>query len=82
MKSFWKVKFPVIIAGVQATVTPDVVESDIPLLLSKEATKKAKIQIDFQEDKINKFDKKLNVFHFNWPLLFETQKYTQWWIYT
>ena len=37
-----KVKIPVIIAGIQATVTTDVVEYDIPLLLSKEAMKKAK----------------------------------------
>ena len=37
-----KVKISVIIAGIQATVTTDVVEYDIPLLLSKEAMKKAK----------------------------------------
>ena len=37
-----KVKIYVIIAGIQATVTTDVVEYDIPLLLSKEAMKKAK----------------------------------------
>ena len=52
VKSFKKVKIPVIIVGVPATVTTDVVEYDIPLLLSKEAMKKVKAQIDFQEDKI------------------------------
>ena len=42
MKSLKKVKVPVIIDGVQATVTTDIVEYDMPLLLSKEAMKKAK----------------------------------------
>ena len=62
VKSFKKFKIPVIIAGVQVTVTTDIVEYDIPLLLSKEAMKKAKTQIDFQEDKINIFDKKVIIY--------------------
>ena len=62
VKSFKKFKIPVIIAGVQVTVTTDIVEYDIPLLLSKEAMKKAKTQIDFQEDKINIFDKKVEIY--------------------
>ena len=37
-------------------------ECDIPLLLSKEAMKKAKTQIDFQEDKINMFGKKVEIY--------------------
>ena len=70
VKSLKKVKIPVIIAGVPTTVTTDVVEYDIPLLLSKEAMKKAKAQIDFQEDKIKYiWQKSENIFHFNWPLL-------------
>lgn len=40
IKKYKIVKFPVIIAGVSAIVTSDVVEYDIPLLLSKEAMKK------------------------------------------
>ena len=39
--------------------TTNVVEYDTPLRLSKEAVKKTKIQINFQEDKINIFDKKV-----------------------
>ena len=62
VKKLKKVKIPVIIAGAQATVTTDVVEYDIPLLLSKEAMKKAKTQIDFQEDKINIFGKKVKIY--------------------
>ena len=53
MKSFLKVKIPVIISGVQATVTTDVVEYDIHLLLSKEAMK---------EDKKNIFGKKVKIY--------------------
>ena len=45
MKSLKKVKIPVIIAGVQATVTRDI-PYDIPLLLSKEVMRKAKTQTD------------------------------------
>ena len=50
------------IAPVQATVTTDVMEYDIPLLLSKEAMKKAKTQTDFQEDKINIFGQKVKIY--------------------
>ena len=64
MKSFKKVKIPVIIAAVQATVTTDVVEYDMPLLVNKDAMKKAKTQIDFQEDKRNIFGKKVKT-HFS-----------------
>ena len=53
-----KLKNPVIIVGVKATVTTDAVKYGIPLLLSEEAIKKAKTQIDFQEDKINIFGKR------------------------
>ena len=60
LKSFEKVKIPVIIVGVQATVTTEVVEYDIPLHLSKEVMK---TEIDFQEDKINIFGKKVKI-HF------------------
>ena len=59
MKSLKKVKILVIIAGIQEKVTTDFMEYDISLLLSKEAMKKSKTQIDFQEDKINIFGKKV-----------------------
>ena len=58
MKSLKKVKNPIIIAGVQA----DVVEYDIPLLLSKKALSKAKTQIDYQKDKVNIFGKKVKIY--------------------
>ena len=53
--NLWKVlkrlKIPVIIAVVQVTVTTDIAEYDISLLLSKEVMK-AKTQINFQVMKI------------------------------
>ena len=61
IKSLKKVKIPVVIADVSATITTDVVEYDIPLLLSKEAMKKAKTHIDFKEDKVIIFDKKIDI---------------------
>ena len=45
-----------------ATITTNVVEYDIPLHLSKEAVKKTKTQINFQEDKVNIFDKKVTIY--------------------
>ena len=62
IKSLKKVKIPVIIAGVKATITTDVVEYEIPLLLSKEAMKKAQTQIDFKEDKVNIFGQKVKIY--------------------
>lgn len=43
-------------------ITKDVVEYDIPILLSKEAMKSAKPQIDFQEDKVIMFGKKVKIY--------------------
>ena len=60
LKSFEKVKIPVIIVGAQETVTTEVVEYDNPLHLSKEVMK---THTDFQGDKINIFGKKVKI-HF------------------
>ena len=64
--NLWKLlkrlKVPVIIAGLQETVTKDVVEYEIPLLLSKEAMKNTKTQIYFLEDRINMFGKKVKIY--------------------
>ena len=61
IKSLKLVKFPVIIAGVPATIITDVVKYDIPLLLSKEAMKKANTKIDFKQDKVIIFGKEINI---------------------
>ena len=55
MISFKIAQFLVDIAGVSATITTDVVAYDIPLLLSKEAMKKANTKIDFQPDEVQKY---------------------------
>ena len=41
---------PVVIAGKEARVNTDVVESDIPLLLSRTAMKKAAVKMDLEND--------------------------------
>ena len=61
IKSLKLVKFPVIIAGVPATITTDVVKYDILLLLNKEAMKRANTTIDFKQDKVIIFGKEINI---------------------
>ena len=46
------ISIPCKIAGEQVNVVTDVVESEIPLLLSKESTKKAGTKKDFVKDKV------------------------------
>ena len=41
---------PAVIAGKEVTIKTDVVESDIPLLLSRTAVKKAAIKLDLETD--------------------------------
>ena len=46
------ISIPCKIAGEQVNVVTDVVKSEIPLLLSKESTKRAGTKIDFVKDKV------------------------------
>ena len=50
-KSVEIVEIPCLIAGKTVTIRTDVVDSDIPLLLSKDAVKKAKVKLDLENDK-------------------------------
>ena len=52
---------PANICGKDITIETDVIGNDIPLLLSKEAMKKANTVIDFQNDKISMFGKEINL---------------------
>ena len=61
IKSNRIVTFPVCIANVNATITTDVIDYEIPLLLSKEAMKKAKTKIDFSQDKVHIFGQSVDV---------------------
>ena len=50
LQSKGEYSLPVVIAGKEATVKTDVVESDIPLLLSRTAMKKAVVKTDLEND--------------------------------
>ena len=52
---------PCIIAGKSCTIEVDVVKSDILLLLSKKAMKKAKMKIDLENDKCAVFGKEIEL---------------------
>ena len=65
---------PVVIAGSNATIKTDVVESDIPLLLFKIAMKKAKMKINLEKDRCEIFGKEVELMttssgHYCVPLL-------------
>ena len=60
-KSIKHVTLPTFTANKNILLTTKVIENDIPLLLSKDAMKKAKTCIDFSKDKIKSFDKKAPV---------------------
>lgn len=50
IKGLRKLKLPVNIAGVSATITNYVRAYDMPLLLTKEAMKKANTKMDFKQN--------------------------------
>ena len=60
-KSIKHVILPTFIADKNVLLSTEVIENDIPLLLSKEAMKKTKTYIDFSEDKIIIFDEEAPV---------------------
>ena len=53
IKSNKNVTIPTVIADQKVMLNTDVISNGLPLLLSKEAMKKANTQIDFNSDKIN-----------------------------
>jgi len=44
------IKFPCVIAGTKCEIQTDVVSCDIPLVLSKDSMKKAKVKLDLEND--------------------------------
>ena len=52
-------KIPVYVAGMNLYIVTDVVESDIPLLLSKSAMKKAKMVLDLEHDMVTILGRKV-----------------------
>ncbi len=55
LKSIKKVTFPCRLPGQQCSITADVVDSNIPLLLGKPLMKAAKIVLDLENDRANIF---------------------------
>lgn len=58
LKSEGKYFLPAVIAGMEVELEVDYVDSDIPLLLSKKAMKKAGMVIDMRDDTVTAFGKK------------------------
>ena len=61
LKSMFKIQLPCILGGKKVLIAADVVESDIPLLLSKDAMKKSSTIIDFENDSVLMFGKKMDL---------------------
>ena len=55
------VKIPANIGDEDVTIETDVISNDVPLLLSKDAMKKATTVVDFQNDKVTMFGKDINL---------------------
>ena len=61
LKSMFKVNIPCTLAGKKIEICTDVVESDIPLLLSKHSMKKSNTVLDFEKDSVSMFGEKLQL---------------------
>ena len=57
LKSKGEYTFPAVIAGKEVIIKTDVMESDIPLLLSRQAMKTAGVKMDLEIDTAQIFDK-------------------------
>ena len=60
-KSIHKVVFPAEIGSKKILITADVLETNIPLLISKSAMKKAKTVIKFETDEVIMFNRKIRL---------------------
>ena len=56
--SLYKVILPCVIADIEVSIITDVVDSDIPLLLSKDAMKRAGTCLNFEDDSVTMLKKK------------------------
>ena len=74
MPSLKKVLLPCVIGGIRVDINADIVDADIPLLLSKEAMKKAKTVLDFDNDSVNILGKSIKLIvtkscHYSVPIM-------------
>ena len=71
-KSSDRVTFPAVLGGKSVLIASDVVNTNIPLLLSKSTMKKAKTVIDFENDSVKMFGKRVRLMYTSfkrWALL-------------
>ena len=61
LRSLFKVNLPCCLAGKKIEVSTDVIDSSIPLLLSKRSMKKAGSVLDFTKDTVTIFDKQVKL---------------------
>ena len=61
VKSEKTVAFPAKIGHKNTMIRTDVIDTDLPLLLSKSAVKKANAKIDFSNDTVSMLDQKINI---------------------
>ena len=59
--SMFKAVVPAVIGGKKIKISTDVIDADIPLLLSKDAMKKAETEINFVTDKVKMFGQEQEV---------------------
>ena len=59
LNSLYKVILPCVITDIEVSIITDVVNSDIPLLLSKDAMKKAGTCLNFEDDTVMMLKKKI-----------------------
>ena len=59
LNSLYKVILPCVVADIEVSIITDVVDSDIPLLLSKEAIKRAGTCLNFEDDSVTILKKKI-----------------------
>ena len=59
LNSLKKMILPCVIADIEVSIITDVVNSDIPLLLSKDAMKRAGTCLNFEDDTVTMLKKKI-----------------------
>ena len=59
LNSLYKVILPCVVADIEVSIITDVVDSDIPLLLSKDPMKRAGTRLNFEDDSVTMLKKKI-----------------------
>ena len=59
LNSLYKITLSCVIADIEVSIVTDVVDSDIPLLLSKDSMKRARTCLNFENNSVTMFKKKI-----------------------